>query len=148
MEPLSALGVASNVVQFVDFASKVVSETARIYHGRARRDAEDERSELERVTNDLEDFNKNLTSSLQSHRNQWQVSQEDKEIIRICADCAKISSKLLAALNTLNPSKVTVWKSFAAALRSIWSEGEIQALRQTLDSYRQQISLYLLAAVR
>ena len=53
MEPLSALGVASNVVQFVDFASKVVSETARIYRGRARRDAEDERSELERVTNDL-----------------------------------------------------------------------------------------------
>lgn len=148
MDPLSALGVASNVVQFVDFASKLVSETARIYRGRARRDAEDGRSELERVTNDLEGFNKDLASSLQSHRNQWRVSQEDKEIIRICADCGKISSKLLAALSSLNPSKATVWRSFAAALRSIWSEDEIQALRQTLDGYRQQISLYLLAAVR
>jgi hypothetical protein len=39
MEPLLALGLAANVVQFVDFTSKVLSQTVKIY--RSKPDSED-----------------------------------------------------------------------------------------------------------
>lgn len=31
MDPLTALGLASNIVQFVDFASKLISQSHEIY---------------------------------------------------------------------------------------------------------------------
>jgi hypothetical protein len=146
MEPLSALGVASNVVQFVDFATKLVSQTVRIH--RAAQSNNKDGSSLVLLTTELEKYNRDMTKDLESSLGSNGMSPEDEQILKTCAECAKISSNLLTTLISLKSSKVTAWTSFVAALKTIWKESEIEELRHTLDSYRQQISLYLLAAVR
>ncbi|KAF2681607.1 hypothetical protein K458DRAFT_391569 [Lentithecium fluviatile CBS 122367] len=155
MEALAAVGLASNVVQFVDFAGKIVSQTIRIYRERPRDPAIDDSDEeapsshLEKITSDLEQFNKHLTQSLDTcDPNPAKLSSSDKEIVRICRECQKITDSLLAALRKLRRTNKKLWSSFVAALRTVWSEGEINELRQTLDSYRQQITLHILASVR
>jgi hypothetical protein len=156
MEALVAVGLASNVVQFVDFAGKIISQTIRIYREKPKdTDGDDDEEEthyshLEAITSDLERFNANLKRSmvsgdgLQAH----ELSSSDREILRMCGECNKITGSLLTALGKLRGTKKKLWSSFASALKTVWSESEIQALRQTLDSYRQQITLHVLASVR
>jgi hypothetical protein len=62
MESLVAVSLASNVVQFVDFAFKLVSIGKELYeYG-----AVSEHSDLERITDQLISFNKILQESLKS----------------------------------------------------------------------------------
>jgi hypothetical protein len=42
MEVLTALGLATNVVQFVDFASKIVSQAVKIYRAQGTQDESSE----------------------------------------------------------------------------------------------------------
>lgn len=57
LDPFTALSLAGNIVQFVDFSSKLVNEASEIYRSGSTK-ANDE---LETVTNDLID----LTSCIQ-----------------------------------------------------------------------------------
>jgi hypothetical protein len=163
MEPLTALGLASNVVQFVDFASKVISQTVKIYRTAPKGNDQDEHKILENVTRDLVIYSESLKKSLESQTPNVArgfrdtllpaapppvLSEADQEIVHICNDCKKISARLLAVLDKLRSSKITLWNSFLDALKTIWSEEEIQSLRQVLDTYRHQMSLYLLVSIR
>lgn len=149
MEPLTVLGVTSNVVQFVDFAGRILSLTVKIYReNKYKRVEESDHRNLERITHDLDKHNEALKQSLEQQSALVNLSSADKEILRICRECEQITSRLLIALSKLRSSKDNIWTSFIDALRTVWSENDVQILRQTLDSYRQQIALYLLASVR
>lgn len=51
MDPLSAIGIAASIVQFLDFSQKLVSGTLELY--RASDGATSYNSHLEYITNDL-----------------------------------------------------------------------------------------------
>jgi len=149
MDPLTALSVASNVVQFIDFTSKVINLTWNVYRSKPD-DITGEFYYLTRITEDFQRHNHELKASLQQHSStdQSRLLAADIELLQICEDCESINKKLLAALNRLKSSKDTVWKSFLHALRTIWGEAEIVGLRQVLEGYRQQMTLRLLGALR
>ncbi|KAF2730459.1 hypothetical protein EJ04DRAFT_46187 [Polyplosphaeria fusca] len=161
MEALAALGVASNVIQFVDFTSKVISKGVKIY--RARPDpkarAVDQLQDasvtdshnqvfLEQMTIDFDQHNRNLTTALRMHASNVDLCAADRGVLRMCDECTVHVSALIRALRSLHSSKASVWSSFITALKTVWSESQIEDLRRLLDTARQQMSLYLLAAVR
>ncbi|PVH99430.1 hypothetical protein DM02DRAFT_629355 [Periconia macrospinosa] len=149
MDPLTAVGLASNVVQFVDFACKVTTEGVKIYRGAGKKGEWDEHDTLESLTESLQEHNKALQGSINGqHQPQSTLSQTDRELLRMCEECQSMTVRFLSALRRLRSSRVTVWSSFTDALKTVWSEGDISKMRQTLESYRQQITLYLLASVR
>ncbi|KAF2800000.1 hypothetical protein K505DRAFT_293464 [Melanomma pulvis-pyrius CBS 109.77] len=149
MEALTALGLAANVVQFVDFASKIVSQAVKIYRAQGTQDENSEHLTLEKLTSSLQDYNKALKSSLRHQESgSFNLSVADKEILEICGQCEKLTRKLLNMLSQLRSSKTNVWTSFVDALKIVWSDDEVQKLRQTLDSYRQQIALLMMISVR
>ncbi|KAF2470468.1 uncharacterized protein BDR25DRAFT_35094 [Lindgomyces ingoldianus] len=150
MEPLSALGVAANVLQFVDFAGKLLSLTVRIHRARNKSNSKAESNILENITRDLTKHNETLKISTNDLGDSYQsqLSLEDREIVRICTDCEQVAAKFLHTLAKLKNGKATAWASFVDALKTIWTESEVETLRQTLDSYRQQIQLYLLTSIR
>ncbi|KAJ4300045.1 hypothetical protein N0V90_005294 [Kalmusia sp. IMI 367209] len=146
MEPLTALSVASNVVQFIDFASKVINLTVNVY--RAKPEGKlGEFYYLDKITNNFQTHNDMLKHTLRRRRG-LNLSSTEKELIRICEDCGDINSKLLAALTRLKGSENELWSSFLGALKTVWSEAEIKNLRQALDGHRQQMTLHLLASLR
>ena len=61
-----ALGLASNLVQFVDFVGKVISQIVKIYRTMPKENDQDERKIFENVTRDLLIYSESLKRSLGS----------------------------------------------------------------------------------
>ncbi|PVI02177.1 hypothetical protein DM02DRAFT_702654 [Periconia macrospinosa] len=146
MEALTAIGLAANVVQFVQFATKIVSHTMRVYR---TKEASEGDLTIGKLTSSLEAHSKALCSSLEYQESDgFSLSVADKEILEMCRQCEELTRKLLATLGGLRSSKTTMWGSFIGVLKTSWSEEEIEKLCQTLDRYRQQIALLMMASVR
>jgi len=147
MEPLSALSIATAVVQFLDFAGKVVSGTWQIYRGQPPKGTE-ANSDVRSITISLNKVTKNLQASKRkSSSKHW--SSQDAAISMLAESCTEVGEQLLTLLDRLrSQSNHRAWASFRTALRTIWSEKEVDKLCQTLDSYRQQISMHILVSLR
>ncbi|ORY09742.1 hypothetical protein BCR34DRAFT_602605 [Clohesyomyces aquaticus] len=131
MEPLSALGIATGVIQFVDFTGNLISHSVKIYRARTKAgDHDNDSHHLETITEDLVTHNAALADSIRAQRNPQSsiLASTDEDILRICIECEQIAAKLLVALRKLRSQKVTLWTSFLDALRTIWSEGDVRAL--------------------
>ena len=148
MDPVSALGVAAAVVQFVDFGNRVLSKTSNAY-----KSARSGHLDLEIVTKDMIKVTKKLDEGLQagSLAKRAQLSTEERELQQLCQECNHIASQLSKALADLKPPKLQFWRkweSFYQALRSIWAEDKIEALQKQLDEFRKQLVFKILVLLR
>ena len=142
MDPLSALSVAAAVVQFIDFGGTIIASTYKIHKSRGK---EGEGTDVASIATRLA----NLNSELERSATFSPTSQIDRDIVILCQQCNKAATSLLDALRELNAaSSATLWDSFKIALRTVWSQGEIDALQTRLETYRQQISMHILAGLR
>ena len=147
MDPVSALGVAATVVQFVDFTISLVSGTYKIYNSASYN--RDENFDLKTITTSLNELNSDLRHSLTPVASTHKLSPRNEAIDTLCKECTKVAEKLLSALNGLSgQTKCKLWGSFQQALRTIWSQEEIQSLKKRLDTFRHQISMQILALLR
>ena len=149
LDPISAISVAAAVVQFVDFAGSLVASTVRIYRSpREKDEGYSEANLIKTLAKDLRNFNTELASSLEVTTSQ-QLGKQDQEIVRLCKECNGVANKLLSAMDRLKAdNRSPFWNSFLQALRTVWSEAEIEGLRNALDSFRSQISMYILVSLR
>ncbi|KAH7119118.1 hypothetical protein B0J11DRAFT_441007 [Dendryphion nanum] len=147
MEPLSALSVASNILQIVDFATKIVSR-ARNIHASAD-GVLDENSFLESATTNLSELAVELSKDLS--RNLYRKSSTgstDKQLIKLAHEAASVASSLRAKLD--NISRRTDGASRNAldqAFRSVWKQNEISTLCNRLDAIRKQVDTALLVSL-
>lgn len=136
MDPLTAIGLAGNVVQFVDFCGKLVSKSVEIY--RSREGVLREIIDIETATKDLAQLN-----------DQNSIVTADEALERLCKSCIAVADELLQALGKVkvngSPQK---WLSFRKALRSVWSKEQIRELEQRLAILRDQLNLRLTADLR
>lgn len=146
MEPLSALSIATAVVQFLDFAGTLVSGTWEI--SRSSFGDTEKNSDLRYITESLQKHNEELRNCL-NQSNVAPFSSQDRDIEQLCRQCNEVADRLVTILNRVRShSKDSKWTSFRAALRTMWSQEEVDTLQKTLDSYRQQISMLILVSMR
>lgn len=113
---LSALGVASTVVQFVDFSSKLIHRGYNIcrsdYGDLLNKDRKIIAEHLNILTTELE-------GSLQ-------VGRFGHELYQLSRECKRLEAKLLQAVRKLKTShKRHTWNSFLEALSILWNEKHI-----------------------
>lgn len=143
MEPLSALSIATGVVQFVDFTSNLISGTHVIYNSAAGESARNH--ELRSITENLVELNRGLEHSVKAAG----TSASDAQFVILCQQCDDLCSQLVGALNKLMvKGGKRGWASFLMALKSVWSKEEIADLQQRMESFKTQISLHLLVNLR
>ncbi|KAI9658401.1 MAG: hypothetical protein M1821_002534 [Bathelium mastoideum] len=139
MEAIAALGIASNIIQFVDFGLKVVSKGNRIY--RSNDGSLAEYNDLELVTNDLLILQKGIEQSLEAPSLNDSDEDDDKEAMKallLASDKAAID--LLQHLNMAKAQgRFRRWKSLRQALKSIWSKKEIEELSSRLSMLRDEL---------
>ncbi|EHK42170.1 hypothetical protein TRIATDRAFT_146839, partial [Trichoderma atroviride IMI 206040] len=136
-DPLSALGLASNIVQFISFGSTLLSKGLEIH--KSADGALVKYSELEAITMNLEELSRGLG------RRYEPTTQTSQQLQNLCQGCRTVITELLEALQNLKAdSKHSRWNSFRQALASVWSQDKIQGLLGRLDTYRQQIDITLL----
>jgi len=131
MDPATAVGLASGVVQFVDFTSKLISATHKLYVSASG--ATVEHLELEELARDLQQRAEDATPH--SISNIAALSREERTLIKLGEYCREVSDELLRVLQSLRlkGGSHKKWKSFYLALKSVWKEEEIVALQQRLD---------------
>lgn len=137
LDPFSALSLAATIVQFVDFSSKLISDTAELYRSAEGNLASN--IELSTIVTDLS----TLSSDLEVRdRDQSAYSKDERALTNLAVQCRELSTKLLDILGDLRvkgPHKK--WKSVRRALRSVWKESEIREIQKRLDSFRSQLTL-------
>jgi hypothetical protein len=139
MEALTAISLVGNIVQFVDFGSKLISKSAQLY--RSSEGALAENIDIEMATNDLVLLNNQLKTGAST--------TGDTALERLCKSCNDTADDLLAALDKVKvKGKQQKWKSIRKALQSEWSKGEIGQLEQRLAMFRDELNLHVVVDLR
>jgi len=160
MEPLSALGLAAAVVQFLDFGSRMFRDLREIYGSAERTTVKhielsalaDELSELagsvERNTaasNEPRDSGKGLPSTDDDHEKSQEI------FFRLCHECQEINQEIQELLGELQAQGTTRIRlaadSLLVALKGIWSASKLKGLQDRLRETRQQIMMAVLVVL-
>lgn len=145
MDPLTCLAIAGNVVQFVDFGSKLILETHHIYH-----DGESQiRKRAAKATSDLKDFSTKFERTLGSTTDRRPLTEDEAALRILCANCKELADSLVDKLDTINVrGKHHLWSSVALAWANIWSKKDILATQEELDEYRRAIDTRIIGLTR
>ena len=138
MDPLTALSVTGTIIQFLDFASKLLKNSVKLYKSSRGWLKADE--ELELITGDLQCVISKLQASVSVPTSGTALplagdEESEKTVVKICDEAAKIAAELLQKLNgvKVKDGKSRAWESIKAAVKAAWSEEEIRSLERRLD---------------
>lgn len=154
MDPASAIGLASSIVQLLGFAGDLLNKSKEIY--KSVDGSTNANNQLEVIARTLEQLTAEITIIEQTQDDVsgmgFGISRKDKsekELERLCEACRGVSRELLQALEKLKRAKGdTKWGSFNQALRIIWSESKVNELAAQVEQYRRQIDTALLINLR
>lgn len=146
MEPFSALAIATSVVQFVDFGSKLISRAIEIHN--SPDDLPTEMVDMAKLNEKMSTITKDLGSSMQSIPTK-PLEPQEQNLLDMCQQCQVISLELGNVLKKLQKStKPGTWESIRTSFQSIMGQKKIEALQSRLDAFRQQLMLNILVALR
>lgn len=146
MDPLSALGLASNVVQLVSFSSSLITGTLELYT--SVDGAKKVNRELEVLTEDLTHI---CAKSTDPQNKIFGRNASDSEIalVTLFRSCHDLGQELLQVLQSLKVKDPRhKWTTFRQALRSAWKESKIHEYEKRLGQYRSQITTHLITILR
>ncbi|KAM0718815.1 hypothetical protein Q7P37_005887 [Cladosporium fusiforme] len=148
LDPLSAISLASAIIQFVDFGSKILVTGYETYHNVSG--ATQEHVDLEELTQSLYKFQDNLATPTRSNSSATQDSDQTllEELARRCSHLAGDLLILLEDLKVKEQGFLRTWDSFRQACRSVWKKKRIQGLEKLLESIGWQINSRLLYMIR
>lgn len=142
MDPVSAIGLASAIIAFIDFSWNLVAGTWEIYHSPGGAAAENAR--LEDVTDDLDSLLKALEADV------LVKTRAERNIQRLAENCKEDAKTLKALLEEMKaPGKRRLfWESLKAKWKSILNKEEVVQLKSQLQDSRADIQLNLIAMLR
>ncbi|KAH6991514.1 hypothetical protein BKA56DRAFT_652311 [Ilyonectria sp. MPI-CAGE-AT-0026] len=117
MEAFAALGLAANVLAFVDFSWKLVSETRFLYT----------------IVDDIRGHNIFLAA----------VASTNPTLQDIINNSRNIVSDLFEVTEMLEVSEKTRWGSFTLALKAAWRQDRINTLSSQLERVQKRITAHV-----
>ena len=151
MEPLSALGIAAAGIQFVDFATKLISETAASYQpasGKTQKILT-----LEHITEDLGSLTQKIVEKASGLRDSPPPESIDAVFIDACKECQVISHELAGILHIMGARRFSslntksIRSSLATAIRAVAKEGQIKDLTDKLQVVQQRMQMAAMASL-
>jgi hypothetical protein len=141
MDPFTALGAASAILTFIDFAGKILSGAYEIYQSASGDTAGNHHIEI--IASDLADLATNLISVNPDNTNDGRALKD------LASKCEVVARELQALLGTMKASGTqTTWKSFKTSIKMARKEKEVVSMEKRLGEYRAQILVRLLAMLR
>ena len=138
MEPVSAVALAANLLQFVEFACRIVSKGNKIYH--SANGVLPEHADLELVARDLLVLNARLRCSKSWFSATGQDVADAEELRKLFDATTEVALQLQDNLNKLKVAgRFRRWKSLRQALKSIRSKNDVDSMAKRLTALRDQI---------
>ncbi|CVK85018.1 related to small s protein [Fusarium mangiferae] len=137
LDPVTAIGLASSIVAFVDFSAKLVKGSIEIYQASDGTLTENRNSQA--VAGAMERFAARLIIQQSS-----QLFGDEKELVDLAENCHIVCMELLDLLGRIKPKDLSSKKqSLWAALKNRFHEGERKELENRLDTCRRQLELHM-----
>ena len=146
MDPLSAISLAGNIIQFVEFGSNLVYGSLEIY--KSSDGAIPVSSELELITEDLSGICTKLIqpSNVADER---LLPKADLDLLKLSRSCVALGRQFQAMLKSLKlKGRSRKWDSVRQALKTQWKAKDIEQYRRRLDSLRSEIACHLLSILK
>jgi hypothetical protein len=145
MDPLSALGLAGNVVAFVQFSASLVKGTYKIY--RSPTGQSEELQDLEGIYSKLADFSKTLGkpqgSYVEDPENETAQAGSLSQLAEMCrSDCEQLLG-MVEKLKVKSGSRAKSWRSFTKAMGEVWRSNDIVKLQKRIASCEQAMVVQL-----
>lgn len=147
LDPLSALSLVGTIVQFVDFGSKLVSRSQELY--RSANGSLSVNEELDLATQTLI----KLVAKLLRYHKPDELPESNtgdyQSLVNLCESCTQVAEEILAKLKRLKISgKPRRWKSIQQAVKSCWTERELDVLFQRLATMREALETHIVVELR
>jgi hypothetical protein len=147
MDPISAVSLASSIIQIVDFSSRLLSRTHELYvsvDGSLK-----EHMIIDNATNNLSSLYGDLQKSNKSIPGSLGLSDADKLLVKLKDESEVVVRKLRGALDKAKTKKAhSKAQSVFQALKSVFTDPEILRLANELDNIGKQVNMALLLSLR
>ncbi|KAM0544351.1 hypothetical protein ACHAPJ_011887 [Fusarium lateritium] len=141
MDPVSAIGLASSIITFIDFGTELITGAIEIYRAPDGSSAADAR--LQDVLNDLGDLAEELEKTFHAS------TRAERNIKNLAQECGEDAQELRDILRGLKMTgRRTPWKSVKAKWMSMRAESRVEELKDRLNEYRADILLNLTLVLR
>ncbi|KAF4966307.1 hypothetical protein FSARC_5979 [Fusarium sarcochroum] len=142
MEALAVASLTGNILQFIEFTSRMISSTHQISAAGSKK----EHLELETIAEELRRSSRIINTQRLSD-NVEPDSEADNTLAQISKQCIDVTDQLLAALNFIKrKSGASKAKNFYQALKSEWKAGEIEALQRRVDRIGDALNRHLMTS--
>ena len=131
LDPITTIGLAGSIVQFVGFSSSLLCESKRLYDSSTGVSAENK--ELEMISSDL----LRLSDGLTAPSSTVAIPHETRKLASQCKGLAHDLLTVLDDVREKGPRKR--WKSFVATLQSVLKKEQIQSLVARMERLRGQM---------
>ncbi|KAI0971271.1 hypothetical protein F4678DRAFT_479605 [Xylaria arbuscula] len=133
MASLEALGLASNIIQVIDFVSKLITNARTLYK------SADQTSTgslvLQDVANDLARLCDSVTAT---------NCPEDEGLKRLAQSAKEVSNDILVMLDDLKiKGQKTRWKSFLLAIKEVRSQDAVTSVTSSITRLQTQMTLHI-----
>ncbi|MCJ1397597.1 hypothetical protein MMC11_000792 [Xylographa trunciseda] len=144
LDPFTALSLASTVVQFVDFGSKLIKEGSELYHSAGG--ALTVNAELEKITVDLKQLTNKLETPPLPGTTSTENTKENEALRNLAGSCSKAAEELLEVLEDLKVKGTNrQWQSLRQALRTSHKKDKIRGIEKKLDKLQKMLNTRLIA---
>lgn len=140
MEALAAISLAANIIQFVDFGTKVTSkalEYRQSLTGRLK-----DHLDLESTLDDLNKLLYKLEHDAEI-RGASSPSDQMAALLRQLKICSNIGADIRILLDRAKVNRSGFFKSYRKAFRAVWSQSALESLLKRLSAVQQQVQLNL-----
>ncbi|EXJ71560.1 uncharacterized protein A1O5_05368 [Cladophialophora psammophila CBS 110553] len=126
LDPLSAVGLAANIVQFIDLICELISGAQEIYHSADGATAGN--VELEGLAESIPSLSSKLMKPLDP--TQSAVSTAEEEIVKVAASSRAVGEELVATIQSFKVGEGShkKWQSFRQALNTTWKRDQIDLI--------------------
>ena len=143
MDPFTAIGLAGNIITFLDYGYKLVRKAKEIHASASGASADNENITL--LTKSFQD----VASSLQSTRPASSMTNDEIALNTLALECHSLTTELLELLERLkskNPKSKR--DSIRAVFRGVRKKEQKTELEQKLDRCKQQLNLQVTSLTR
>ena len=146
LEAVSAVGLAANILQFLEFSFNLIADTREIYH--SAKGVTTRNVELESIAESLSRLSLCLMEPVT--RTGVALSEAELEIIRHAICCKIVADELLTTVRSLQirPGSHRKWQSFRQALDTVCKKDKISQLQKRLENARAQLTVHVLSLMR
>ncbi|TVY35313.1 hypothetical protein LSUB1_G005650 [Lachnellula subtilissima] len=141
MDPLTAVGLAGNIISFVDFSLKTLSKAKQLYESASGATAENE--ELESLTKDLKsliDSTRRKTPETPQKSHSRLNNSGGMVLNSLSQRCVQVADELLKTLDSIKvQGDGRTPKSAIQAMKMVWKQDQIDALQGRLDRINKQL---------